>query len=398
MHLNEGEIQAYFDGELSSADQDRVAAHIEACQACRAVASDLQSERSLAGQSISILEPSVSAPDAVRMRARLDSRIKQLQKENQTMFKKIFTRPAWAAAAVVVVLGMTFVFPPVRALATSFLGLFRVQQIAVVPINPIDLPQQMNSASSSIQQLIAQDAKYEQIGEKQQVNSASEASAAAGFTARLPQSADSVPSITVEPGVKGVVNVDLPKVREILKEMNLTDIQLPDQLDKAVININVPKSVVASYGDCQVDANSIVYSQGATPDAKTVMNKIQQTELSPNCTVLVQVPSPTINAPDDLDINQLGQAYLQATGMSVEDAAKLSSKIDWANTLVIPIPNNVSSTTDVQVDGVSATLIEQSPDYSNPRYMLMWVKDGIIYNLSGVGDTSAGVKMANSLQ
>jgi anti-sigma factor RsiW len=399
MHLSEGEIQAYFDGELNAAQREQAAAHLNECQACRGAAAALENERARAMLSLSLLEPSIQAPEQRHAWASLEKRIRQIQKENQNMIKKIFAKPAWAVAAVVVVLAITFAFPPVRALATSFLGLFRVQQIAVVPVNPINLPQQMDSASSSIQQLIAQDAHYEKVGEQQKVDSASAASAAAGFTARLPQAAEGTPSITVEPGVTGTVNVDLPRVREILKEMNRTDIQLPDQLDKAVIKIDVPKSVVATYGQCQVDANTVQYGQGATPDAaNTLQKRMQQAELGSDCTVLVQMPSPTVNAPDNLDISQLGQTYLQATGMSVEDASKLSAKIDWANTLVIPIPNNISSTSDVQVDGVSGTLVEQSPDYSHPRYMLMWVKDGILYDLSGVGDTSAGIKLANSLQ
>ena len=51
----------------------------------------------------------------------------------------------------------------------------------------------------------------------------------------------------------------------------------------------------------------------------------------------------------------------------------------------------------ISVDGVTGTLIQRPADDA-PQYVLMWVKDGIIYAISGLGaDTQTVIQMANSL-
>ena len=68
------------------------------------------------------------------------------------MFKKYFTRryqPAWVAFCLVLILAVAFVFPPVRTMASSFLGLFRVQRIAVVEFNPASARRDQHAAHST---------------------------------------------------------------------------------------------------------------------------------------------------------------------------------------------------------------------------------------------------------
>jgi tRNA(Ile)-lysidine synthase TilS/MesJ len=50
----------------------------------------------------------------------------------------------------------------------------------------------------------------------------------------------------------------------------------------------------------------------------------------------------------------------------------------------------------VSVDGVTGTLILQK-DYV-PKYMLLWVKEGIVYALSGPGDSSTALAIAASIK
>ena len=85
-------------------------------------------------------------------------------------------------------------------------------------------------------------------------------------------------------------------------------------------------------------------------------------------------------------------------GMSAEDAASFSAAVDWSSTLVIPIPNDASYQA-VAIDDVTGSLIIQSSENtSNPRYLLIWVKDGILYALSGRGDPQMAIEMANSMK
>jgi len=75
-----------------------------------------------------------------------------LKKEHKILFRKYFTRryqSAWAALCLVLILTVAFVFPPIRALASSFLGLFRVQRIAVVEFNPASARRDQHAAHST---------------------------------------------------------------------------------------------------------------------------------------------------------------------------------------------------------------------------------------------------------
>jgi hypothetical protein len=113
--------------------------------------------------------------------------------------------------------------------------------------------------------------------------------------------------------------------------------------------------------------------------------------------IFIQLPSPTVNTPPGLDIDQIGKAYLMMTGMSAEEAEAFSQTVDWATTLVVPIPDYASSQ-KVQVDGVQGVFVEQSRSRVNrPRYLLIWVKEGIVYALEGQGD-QGGPAIANTLE
>jgi hypothetical protein len=115
-----------------------------------------------------------------------------------------------------------------------------------------------------------------------------------------------------------------------------------------------------------------------------------------SCIGLIQLPAPTVTAPDSFPVVQLGEVILQLTGMSPVQAAEFSQSIDWSSTLILPIPTGSDvETHDVQVDGVSGTLIQ---GLDNNQYALIWVKDGILYGLTGQGSTSAAFRLAESLQ
>ena len=99
-----------------------------------------------------------------------------------------------------------------------------------------------------------------------------------------------------------------------------------------------------------------------------------------------------------LDIAKLAQIGLEFTGMTAEEAAQFTSTVDWTSTLLVPIPKNAASYQQVPVDGVTGALIERPTDDA-PQFALLWVKDGIIYTIGGLGDNSQkALEIANSLQ
>ena len=118
----------------------------------------------------------------------------------------------------------------------------------------------------------------------------------------------------------------------------------------------------------------------------------------PDCIIFTQMPSPVVNTPDGLDMAQLAQIGLEFSGMTKEEAAAFTATVDWTSTLVVPIPRNAATYQDVSVDGVTGKLIQHDSEYAK-EYMLLWVKDGMVYSITGSGsDSSSALKIAAALQ
>src|SRR3970282_2269498 len=118
------------------------------------------------------------------------------------MLQKLYShksRRVWAALGVIAILGIALAFPGVRAIANSFLGLFRVEQFTVVQVNPGDLPEQLGS-SSQFEQLIAKTVQWEDLADPAEVSNAEEAGGLAGIPVRLPSALEDQPQLMVQPG------------------------------------------------------------------------------------------------------------------------------------------------------------------------------------------------------
>lgn len=305
------------------------------------------------------------------------------------MFKKYFTphyRPGLVALCLVMILAVAFVFPPVRTLASSFLGLFRVQHIAVVEFNPANMPDKtsMQRTAEDFERLMSKQMTLKKSGEPQEVANAAEASTLAGIPVRLPASlADQTPRLTYQPAAYMKLLVDLPSLRAVLEAMGRADIQLPEELNSTTVEIDFPASVTIVYGQCKTPQD---------PDEP------KPEMVNPECTILVQMPSPTVTAPPGLDITQIGEAFLQLLGLSREEAAEFSQQVDWSSTLIIPIPSGGGlNYKEVPVDGVTGTLIQNERTYY-PEYTLMWIKNGILFALTGPGTSREAMEIVGSLQ
>ena len=285
----------------------------------------------------------------------------------------IFRRPIWAVAALVAILAVAMAFPPVRAFAGSFLGIFRVQQVRVVSFDPAALESYKGTLQDSQSKFEAFFKEYLTItrhGEFAQVKTALNASRLAGFTPRLPAGMD-ISSLGVNPAETATLKIDSATMNTFLKALGRTDVSIPSSLDGQEITVTVPSFVTAEF--------IFPGSDGASSTAR-----------------LVQVPSPTVNAPDAFPVIQLGESMFQMMGMTPEQAHQLSQSIDWGSTLVVPVPSGQGmSLTQVSVDGVTGHLVQDS---KNQQYTIFWVKDGIVYGIVGSGSPTEALKVANSLQ
>lgn len=383
-HPNGGQMRAYYDGTLTEAERERVRAHLATCERCARTGATLEARGARVGALLSGLEPhSRREPVSPQVaRYRLERRI-QRSKES-TMLKNVFARryrPAWAAVAVIAALAIAFCFPPVRALAGDLLGLFRVERIQFIEVNPAQLSDKeaLDAIAQKLEGVLEDQVQFELDGEPQTVNEA-EVRSLSDYTVRLPAALDGDAQYVVRPSMRASMEVDLPSIRVLLAELGYEDVDLPDSLDGAEVGVAFGTTVIAEYGSCD-------------PESGPGGSKAK-------CTVLAQMPSPEVSAPPDLDVDRLGQAYLQLLGMTPQEAARFSEHVNWATTLVVPIPDAMSlSYRDVRVDGVVGTLV-RSPrgKPSEQEYLMTWVKDGTVYTLHGAGTVSDAVKIGDSLQ
>jgi hypothetical protein len=287
-------------------------------------------------------------------------------------------RPAWAAAVLVMLVAVTLTVRPIRLLAGNLLGLFRVQRIEFTPVSEEDLPDEeaLQAVAPEIERMFDKTLRITAEGEQQRVTEAS-ARERAEFPVRLPAAGEESAKYEWTPPMHIAFQVDLPQIRAVFAELGYQDIDLPTALDGETVEADFDGILTVSYGACSQDAPA-----------------------GEDCMTFVQMPSPSASVPDGLDVDQLGRVYLELLGMPAEEAARLSARIDWTTTLVLPFPHHVNLTHEtVRVDGVEGTLIHSQSSYRpTPEYLLTWVRDDMIYAFTGKGDYSEVLQLAASLR
>jgi hypothetical protein len=395
MCITDGILRAQLDGELTEAESGAVRDHLATCQDCgrRAEALAARSEHASALFSTlanSTQESAVTDPQFAL--ARFKTRHARAVLKNRSLFSRFFAgrlQPAWGALAVlmlVVIIGVS----PSRVWAEKLLELFRVKQITVVSLDTNLLRFGDVKFEKRISQLLSRDIVVtKEPGAPQMARNADEASALSGFKVRLPSERTDAPQLKVEGEYAFHLTVDRSRLQTIFDEAGRSDLQLPAALDGATIGVDIPKATIAVYGDW--------------PKAGPAMTRNVPVDWS-KCLALAQVPSPAVTTPPDLNISQIAEMGLQLAGMSPEQAHNFSQTVDWTSTLVIPIPQDAASFQTVEVDGVKGTLISQHPMEDTPvgstpaGFTLLWVKNGIIYSMTGFGDSSRAVPLAESLR
>jgi hypothetical protein len=289
-------------------------------------------------------------------------------------------RPVWVTAVATAFVLCSLAFPSGRSLAQRFLATLRIERV-----QPVRLDLSSLDGNRPLQQMLSQmvsDKVVVTVDEKpQHSGSAADASQLAGFQVRLLDARADSPSFTIEGEHSFHMTIDRARLQDIFDQSGRPDLLLPATLDGAMVSIQIPRSVRLEYGEC--------------PHGIGEEDEQRESTRWSNCLALQEAPSPLVNLPSDLNIQQLAEIGFQLAGMSATQARELCQTIDWKSTLVLPIPRFVGSYSLVEVNGAQGTLIKDSG--RRPGYVLIWVKNGIIYCLAGQGDSSKAVTLANSL-
>jgi len=386
-HLNDGQLRAALDGEATIQEHE----HLAGCTICQTRQKELESQIRFASDKLSFLAfpKKETRHSSTQTWSRFEKQI--LTQKETSLMKKLFAMPLIRyGVPALLALTLIFAFPSARAFASEILNLFRVQQVAVVPVDFTGMESLNGAAGNNISQLISNSITMDKKpGDPVAVSDANEASQAAGFNVRVPQNA--TPSqINVMSGSGFTLIVDRTKAQALLNEAGRSDLVLPETIDGAEISVEFPNSVSVDFGNCpppSADGEGFDMGGNGSPGRRYA-----------DCIILAELPSPSVSAPASVDVAQLAQIALEFSGMTHDQAKAYTDTVDWTSTLVVPIPKNAASYDQIQVDGVTGTLIQRPADDA-PQFLLIWVKDGIIYAIGGLGDNSQkAIEFANSLQ
>ncbi len=294
----------------------------------------------------------------------------------------------WVVAIGAVVLIAWFSFSATRRLTGKFFRSLREQNVQAVNVDLSNFvgPNANPTLHEMVTQMISDQVKTTTNEKNTPVENAAAASQLAGFHVRLLTARKDAPELVVGGAHAFDLTVDRGRLEEILKEAGRSDLALPQSIDGANLSVKIPRSVMARYGQCPGPPSAT--ANVATPAPNTMQFE--------SCVRLREEPSPEVNVPEGLDFKRLAEIALEVAGMTSGQAQQFLETVNWKSTLGLSIPRFMRSYEAVQVNGVQGTLLNMA-GRRGPTYTLVWAKEGMVYSLTGYGDASNAVNLANSL-
>lgn len=377
MHYSEEKLRAYIDGEISREQAESMDWHLRNCQICSSRLELTQKNAAFVHAKLLRAFPE----DESKFSSRFSMKDFLNRKEGAKM-QRWYQRPVWIGVMAIVLLAIAMLFTPVRALASNFLNLFRVEQVRVVSFDPAMLgnfKQSLSDQQEQISQYLDQNMVVVRNGQFKQVENANQASRLVGFFPRLP-AGSTVMSIGIIPEQTHQLTVDADLWNAVLASLGSDRFAIDPSLDGQIVKVSFKAAVTTAIGQCEK------VQDNGDDQAATILD---------DCIVLVEMPGPTVEVPEGLDIMALTEALLEMTGMSAEEARTFSQNVDWATTLILPVPNGDGVTSrDIVVDSVTGTLIEDS---ASGEFVLIWNRDGLLYSMAGSGDPQVAIDLASNL-
>ena len=302
-------------------------------------------------------------------------------------------RSVWLILVVVVVVAGGLSIPAVRNVAVKSLHSLRMQKVQAVnaDFSPYVDANANPTLHQMVTQMISDKVQVEVNEEDHPVTDVAGAKQLAGFNVLLLSARKDTPNIVVGGSHKIDVTVDRARLQAIATEAGHADLVLPQSLDGATVGVQVPRSVQLQYGTCPTaaTANQVVADNITGPTPTT-------TQYS-DCVRLREGPTPVVNMPSSLDVGGLAQIGLETAGMTPAQASDFLHTVDWKAVLTLSVPRSLRSYQTVKVDGTDGTLLSMA-GRRGPGYALIWTKNGLVYSLTGFGDSSQAVALADSLK
>lgn len=384
-HLDEGALRAHLDGQLDTEG----ARHLERCPECRARLAEVVGRSSVIQGQLKALDSTTTSARPAALAWRRFQREYQMKETN--MFRSLIMRlrPLLLTGLGIAVIAVAFTFTPVQQAFSQFLALFRVQQVATLPIDFSRFDSVAFDNNSTAMRRASQ-----AIADSVEVRSESDvletttdtalASELAGFAVRVAD--QPFAQHVVRGGTEFVMTLSSARAQSILTDLGRPDLTFPAAADGAALTVKIPNAVSTAYGEC--------------PRLATQRHGDEEVDLgNVDCVLVQQMPSPSVTSDKPFDPAELAVLALQITGMSDAEARQTAAQFDWGTTLVVPLPSQAAASQDITVDGVPGKLITAVDKAESPdMYTIVWTKDGFLYAVIGSNGADAGLALANSLK
>lgn len=292
----------------------------------------------------------------------LRARLRRLEGESADAPRGFRWAPVFATAAAAAFVVATFTVPSVRAFAQAALDLFRVQEFAIVQVDPARL-EQLKNARVDMSALVG--GKVETLQEQlppQRFATLDEAGAVLGETIPRPSVLPrgmTPDSVFVRSESRSRVTVDTQPVRELVRLLDLRDVEVPTGLDGKQLTIHMPRMVSQTF------------------------RRNERTHAT-----LLQGASPEVELPPGVDLARFGEVGLRLLGMSDSEARRLAGSIDWRNTLVVPMLAGATQYQQVRVQGQPGLYMEieggeGDSGRSGDGRVVLWTQRGRVHVLMG---------------
>lgn len=385
-----GFIQAYLDGELNRDERKQFIQHLDQCKECQKMLEEIsklnQWEQVILDDEFTnrSQETNINVDKAWEVfeqniqKHKVDETNQEETKKKGRWHNMKKSSKRWiAAAAAAAVVSISLTVPQVRAGASSFLSIFRVNDVQFVQLTDSDLREVEGWISKTEEG--EKDIKgigkvsIKDNGEKKNTHFQSEQQAReAGYTVPKVPNEYRVTNVDVSPSFTMQFEIDTEKANKLLKQLQ-SGVQFENTLNGKQFSIKVPESI-----------STHIETGGNKTSNDFSYNVIQ---------------APEISVPEGVDVNKLQKTVLELPIIPENVKTQLAGIQDWTHTLPIPYLAKDAKASETKVQGVKAVLY--NADHAN---VIIWQKDGNLHMLEQhkeEGKDISGddlIKLANELK
>ncbi len=368
---NKGTWQAYLDYEVNENEREGLKNHAAGCSQCQKIIEELQELDQWTSQRLIPFQQDIRERVAVNIQEHEITNLKMMQQ------KPVVRRDIWmsnrikkwvAVAASVTVLTGLLTFSPVQQAVADFLSIFRVQKFQMVQINSSDLEQMARAIETKVGEVDLQQFGKMEVSKKQEHMKLPLAKVQSQLPFQLkqpsylPTGLSLADQVSVHTEGQAEFQLNVKEANSLLKGLGAQTF-LPESLEGKDFSVRVPAGVRLDY----VNGEGYAFT-------------------------LSQFSSPELTVPDGVDPRDLRSALLDLPILPSDFRRQLASIEDWQNTMIIP-DTGEGTIEKITIDSKEVIFGENK----NGRSNLMWIDQGVIYQLNGHLQREEAVKIVESL-